>query len=71
MNDEAHTISGNPEAESRWSLEQLTTTWFQLETQINPFSNVISLPGGLFRSFDDGAKQFVANAFMYVCSNKS
>lgn len=57
-------------SKSDWTAAQLTATWVRLESQINPFNRVLNIPGDLFRTFDVGAKRFIANAFMLVISPK-
>jgi hypothetical protein len=49
---------------SQWNLNQLQAVWSQLQTQVNPFAQVLCLDGSLYRLLDTGAKDFIAHNFM-------
>lgn len=49
---------------SSWSPDQLHALWAQLETQISPFTDVLSIGDNLWQELDEGAKRWIAVNFM-------
>lgn len=45
----------------------LGAIWGELDAQITPFIYVLTIPGQVYRSLEQAAKDFVATTFMYVC----
>lgn len=42
----------------------LGSIWGELDAQITPFLYVLTIPGYVFRSLEQAAKDFIANTFM-------
>lgn len=44
----------------------LSNLWMQFESQLTPFNQILTIPGNLFRQFDDIAKSFFAGLLVLV-----
>ncbi|CAH0046399.1 unnamed protein product [Clonostachys solani] len=53
------------------SMEAIASSaWAMLETQVTPFTEVMTIPGEIFRALDAGGKKFIARNFMsYIGKN--
>ncbi|KAI9163511.1 MAT1-2-1 like protein [Paramyrothecium foliicola] len=50
---------------SQWTPSYLQALWKELEHQIHPFTQVLSIEGRIFRQLDEAGKRFFAHKFMY------
>jgi hypothetical protein len=42
----------------------VSSAWVLLESQITPFTEVMAIPGEIYRALDAGGKKFIARNFM-------